>query len=211
LPADPDRTPFKSNVVTLPNGIVSSDSVSPIALTATASAPVQADGTFDLARLNGPRRFRLARAPASWSIREITVNGRDVTDEALSFGRDDESLSGIEVVLTSRAGSVAGRATDDRGQPAADFAAIVFSTEPEHWYQGSRFLGFSRAAADGSFTVANLPAGNYYVAAVSDVAGNANYGDWQDPDVLAALAPRATRMFLADGQAASVTLRVIVR
>jgi hypothetical protein len=193
----------------LPNGIVSSESASPIAVPATASAPVQADGTFELAWLNGPRRSRLARAPGSWSIKEITVNGRDITDEALPFGRPADSLTGIEMVLTNRAGSIAGRVTDDRDQPATDFAAIVFATEPERWYQGSRFLGFARAAADGTFAVTSLPPGNYYVAAITGIQGNATYGDWQDPEVLATLAPRATRVLLSDGQAASLVLRLI--
>jgi hypothetical protein len=48
----------------------------------TATAQVQADGTFELNGLNGPRRFRLVRAPASWSVKAIRVNRRDVTDEA---------------------------------------------------------------------------------------------------------------------------------
>ena len=210
LPADPDRAPFMIGVVALPNGVVTgtpATATSP----ATGTAQVQANGTFQLDGLNGPRRFRLARAPASWSVKAVRVNGRDVTDEPLSFGRQDESLSDVEIVLTNRAASIGGVVADARGQPAAGCAVIVFATDADRWYQGSRFLTFTRVRSDGTFDVANLPAGDYYAAAVDWMQGNESYGEWQDPAFLTSITPRAARVLLADGQAMSVTPRLIVR
>jgi hypothetical protein len=210
LPADADRAPFMGTVVSLPNGVVTGTQATP-ASPATATAQVQADGTFQLDGLNGPRRFRLVRAPESWSVKAIRVNGRDVTDEALSFGARDESLTDVEIVLTDRAASVAGLVTDARGQTATDCAVLVFAADSARWYQGSRFLTFTRARPDGSFTVTNLPQGDYYAAAVDWIQGTDSYGEWQDPDFLASIAPRANRIVLADGQAMSLSPRLIIR
>jgi hypothetical protein len=210
VPADVDRAPFMGRPVALPNGIVTG---TPALVTspATATAEVKPDGSFELDALNGPRRFRLIRAPASWSVKTIRANGRDVTDEPLSFGRKDESLTDVEIVLTNRAASVAGVVTDARGRPAAGSVVLAFATDPDRWYQGSRFLAFTRAGSDGSFAVVDLPQGEYHVAAIDWMQGSDSYGEWQDPEFLASIAPRATRIILADGQAMSATPRLIVR
>ncbi|HEV3141001.1 MAG TPA: carboxypeptidase-like regulatory domain-containing protein, partial [Vicinamibacterales bacterium] len=104
----------------------------------------RADGTFVLEGLNGPRRLRLMRAPAGWSLKTIRVNGRDITDEPQSFGTSDESLTDVEVMLTNRAASISGRVSDAQGHPVDDYTAIVFATSSDRWYQGTRFLNFTR-------------------------------------------------------------------
>ncbi|HEY1913914.1 MAG TPA: carboxypeptidase regulatory-like domain-containing protein [Vicinamibacterales bacterium] len=169
------------------------------------------DGTFTLNGLHGPRRLSLMRAPTPWMLKAIRVNGRDVTDEPLSFGTKDESLADVEVVLTSTAPGITGRVTGARGEVVADYTVIVFATAADRWYQGSRFLNFTRPKADGSFAVANLPPGDYYVAAVDRLQGTEGAGEWQDPAFLESIALRATRLTLNDGQQPSVTLRRIVR
>ena len=209
-PADADRAPFMTSVVALPNGVVTG-TPAPGTSPTTATTQVRADGTFELNGLNGPRRFRLVRAPASWSVKAVRANGRDVTDEALPFGRKDESLTDVEIVLTNRAASIAGVVMDARGQPAADSTVLVFASDPARWFQGSRYLAFARATSDGSFIVEHLPSGEYYVAAVDWMQGNESYGEWQDPEFLTSIAPRASRILLADGQPGSTTTRLIIR
>jgi hypothetical protein len=171
----------------------------------------QPDGTFVLNGLNGPRRLRLLGAPPSWSLKAIRANGRDVTDEPLSFGTKDESLTDVEVVLTDKSAGITGGVADARGRPATDYTVIVFATHADYWYQGSRFFTFTRPKADGTFAVADLPPGDYFVAAVDRLQGTEGFGEWQDPAFLESIAPRATRVRLADGQLASVALRLIVR
>jgi protocatechuate 3,4-dioxygenase beta subunit len=171
----------------------------------------QADGTFVLEGVNGPRRFLLMSAPRPWSLKAIRVNGRDVTDEPMSFGTKDESLADVEVVLTSTPTIVSGTVTDARGQVVTDYTVIVFATNADRWYQGSRHFTFTRPKADGTFTVTGLPPGQYYVAAVDAMQGTEGFGEWQDPAVLTSIAPRATRLTLVDGESASVTTRLIVR
>jgi hypothetical protein len=174
-------------------------------------ATVKPDGTFALNGLNGPRRLRLLRAPESWSLKAIHANGHDIIDEPVSFGTKDESLTDVEIVLTNRAADIVGSVADARGRAVEDYTLIVFATDTDRWYQGSRFLTFTRPKADGGFSVVGLPAGEYYVAAVDQMQGTEGFGEWQDPAFLESIAPRATRLTLTDGQRASVTARLIVR
>jgi hypothetical protein len=171
----------------------------------------QPDGTFMMDGLNGPRRLRLLGAPPSWTLKAIRVNGIDVTDDSLPFGTRDQSLTDVEVVLTKNAAGITGGVADARGASVTDYTVIVFATRPDRWYQGSRFLTFTRPKADGTFAVADLPPGEYYVAAVDRMQGTEGFGEWQDPAVLESLAPGSTRITLGEGQTPSVTPRLIVR
>src|SRR4051794_6110986 len=174
-------------------------------------AQAAADGTFALGGLNGPHRLRLVRAPEGWTLKAIVANGLDVTDTALSFGTKDASLTNVDVILTNKAARVGGSVIDAAGRPATDYTVVVFATAADRWYQGSRFFSFTKPRADGTFTIAGLPPAEYYVAAVDWMQGNEGYGEWQDPKFLEAIAPRANRVVLGEGQSMSVALRLIVR
>ena len=54
----------------------------------------------------------------------------------------------------------------------------------------------ARADKDGRYTFPNLPAGEYYVAAVKDDT----VGDWWDPALLRMLFPVARQVRLLDGE-----------
>jgi hypothetical protein len=173
-----------------------------------ATANVQPDGTFALEGLNGPRRLSLARTPPAWTLKTIRANGIDVTDTPLSFGKAQESLTDVEIVLTNRPARIGGRVTDARGQTAADYTVIVFATDAARWYQGSRFFKLAGPQPDGTFTIGNLPPGEFSVAAVDWIESSA---EWQDPAFLNAIASRATTVTLGEGQSVTVTPRLIVR
>jgi hypothetical protein len=58
----------------------------------------------------------------------------------------------------------------------------------------------ARPSKNGAFTIAGLPAGDYYVAAVREEAT----AQWQDPRVLEALARTAEQVRLAEGNPRTV-------
>jgi hypothetical protein len=169
------------------------------------------DGRFALGGLQGPRRVRLLQASPSWSLEAVRVNGIDVTDDVIALGTRQESLTDVEVVLTNRGPSIMGTVTDGQDRPVTDYTVVAFATDEQRWYQRSRFMNFTRPKRDGSFTVAGLAPGEYYVAAVDSLQGAEGWGEWQDPDFLRSIAPSATRVTLGDGQPASVALRLIAR
>jgi protocatechuate 3,4-dioxygenase beta subunit len=197
---DPSNTPDASQVEVTP-----APSDFDLAPDRAATARANADKTFELLGISGPRRLQLLRAPAGWALKEILVRGIDVTDRVLPFGRAEQSLNDVEVVLTDRVSELSGAVNDDRGQPAPGAHVIVFGTGRDRWYPGSRFMRTAVAAAAGAFSITGLPFSTYYVAAVAKLPP---YGDdaWQDPDFLDTLARSASTVTIREGEKRALTL-----
>jgi hypothetical protein len=174
-----------------------------------ARAVPDEDLEFQLAGLSGPRRLRATRVPAGWTLRAIRLNGFDVTDAPLPFGKADQSLADVEVVLSQRVTSVAGSVTA-LGR-AAIASVVFFPADRQAWYPQSRFFRKTMSAADGTFRVEGLPPGDYMAVAVDAVPGVRDGDDWQDPDYLESLMPRARRVTLSEGAHASLSLTVLAR
>jgi hypothetical protein len=169
------------------------------------------DSTFELSGVNGPRRLTLFGGSPQWSLKSIRAGGHDVTDAVLPFGTSDQSLDDVEVTVTTRAAEIAGAAVDARAQPVDDYTVIVYAADRTRWYRNSRFMKFAKAQSDRSFRINGLPPGDYLVAAVDRMEGTEGFGEWQDPAVLDALMPHATKVVLAESQRLTLTPRVIVR
>lgn len=173
----------------------------------TAIAEIRADWSFELAGINGPRRLQLSRVPDGWTLQEVRVRGIDVTDRVRPFGRAEQSLSDVEVVMTDRVSELSGVITDDHGQPTPGVHVIVFSTARDRWYPASRFLRKAMAGTGGAFTVAGLPFGTYYAAAIAKLPVEGDDA-WQDVAFLETLVSRAPTVTVRDGQKQSVMLSV---
>ena len=175
-----------------------------------AIAEIHDDWSFDIEGVNGPRRLQLTRVPAGWSLKEILVHRLDATDRPLPFGRKDQSLTDVEVVLTDRVTELSGTIADDRAQPAPGSSVIVFPTDRDRWYLASRFLRTAAAGSDGAFTLTGLPFGSYYAAAVARVPPEGDDA-WQDAAFLESLVSRASTVTLGDAQKLSLSLRLASR
>lgn len=150
------------------------------------------------------------RRASGWDLKAVIANGVDVTDAALPFGTNDDSLEDVRVVLTNRLTELSGTVTDSRGAAANDYALLIFSSDRERWYPGSRFLRRSGAQSAGNFAVTGLPPGDYFVAPVSGTRVlRENVDAWQDPEFLEAISSRAARAALTEGQKLSISARVI--
>src|SRR5262245_4188108 len=113
--------------------------------------------------------------------------------------------------ISSGGGTIAGHVTDARAVPIDHYSVIVFSTDRAKWTANPRSIRFAAPSPDGGFEVADLPPGEYWVAAVDAISGNQGGGDWQKPDVLESLAPRATRVVLGEHERYLTVLRLIRR
>ncbi len=162
------------------------------------------DGQFELAGISGPRRLQVVRAPAGWMLKSILVHGVDVTDQVMSFGRDDESLDDIEVVLTNRITQVLGSVSDLKGLAPSDVAVLAFATDPAQWYAGTRFRKRISPSSDGRFSIDGLPPGDYFVVAAEPPR---DPGEWLNPETLEKLSRGATRVHLGDGRRVSVVVK----
>jgi hypothetical protein len=159
------------------------------------------DLTFEVTRQYGLRRILVFTSTSSWTLRRITLNDRDVTDETLDFRTRD--VDGVEVVLTPKVSRVEGTVSDDKGS-MSDYAVVIFSSDPTRWFDRSRFVVMARPSEGGRFSVTGLPPDDYLAVALSDVVGR----EFTDPGFLDALRPIATAFSLGDGQSATLQLKL---
>jgi hypothetical protein len=168
-----------------------------------ARALIGDDLHFELAGLQGPRRLRMLHVPSGFALKAILLNGSDVTDATLPFGRPEQSLEDVEVVLTTHVTEILGSVTDVREQPVNHATVVAFALDTSLRYSRSRFVGVAAADRDGRYRLEGLPSGEYYVAATDRRGG----GDIDDPDFLESLTAHATRVTLGEGQRVSLALR----
>jgi hypothetical protein len=191
----------KPTVNTLRISASSADQDNPLMLGGSSS--VTADGTFEINGLAGPRLFRAMNIPAGWVLKAVTLNGTDITDTGVDI-RSGDPISGLEVVLTSKATEVNG-GVKAGNEPATDYTVVIFSDDPEKWrVPMTRHIASARPNQQGRFQVKHLPAGSYYAVALEYIA----QGDWNDPDVLDRLKSKATRFSLDEGDVKTLELRL---
>jgi hypothetical protein len=176
----------------------------------TFSGSYVADGTFAFAGLFGPTRFVLMGNTDRMYLKAVTIGGLDVTDVPFDFGTS-QAVTGAEVVLSDAAAAITGHVTDSASAPISNYSVIVFSTDRSKWFTMSRFLRLARPTQDGSFEVAGLPPGEYWIAATDPVDGNEASGDWMKPETLERLSFRAQRVTLMERERFMTILRIIRR
>ena len=199
---DPDHPPPLSKIEIRPMPVDAD-----LAPGNVADAEIHADGTFRLDRITGARRLVATRVPTGWSVREVRVNGIDVTDRPIAFGRPDQSLTDVEFVLTDRIAELVGSVVDGDGHPAPGAVVVAIPVDRDRRYYESRYLRSVASAADGTFGIAGIPGGAYYVAAVGSVPADGDDA-WQDPAYLEPLAGLATAVTLREGEKHTMILRL---
>jgi hypothetical protein len=187
-------------------------SIAPLSsnLWGASAAPVEsdADGRFQIPNVL-PGRYRVqvnavgAAEMARWAPHSAMQSGRDVLDEVLEVPRESDPAA-IVVTMTDRPTEFSGRLLDSASRPVTEFAVVVFSTDPKHWRPLSRRVVQSRPGSDGLFVLANLPPGEYYVCAVTDVEAS----QLSDAAFLQQLVPSAFRITLAEGEKKRQDMRI---
>ncbi|HEX7778470.1 MAG TPA: hypothetical protein VF424_04490, partial [Vicinamibacterales bacterium] len=135
-------------------------------------------------------------APA-WVLKSAIASGRDTLDTPLDI-RPGTNLDGVTLTYSDQISEIAGALSDGKGTPISDLSILVFTTDRTQWGLSSsrRLRPPVRPSSDGKFSVTGLPAGEYYVGAVTDLEP----GDWQDPAFLEPLAAAAIKVTLGDGE-----------
>jgi hypothetical protein len=87
-------------------------------------------------------------------------------------------------------------------------AVIVFPADSKAWMEtgvNPRRMRKVATSDTGAYNVTPLPAGAYYVAALSETVA----GDWQDPAFLEQLAASAAHVQIDNGEKATMSLRLL--
>lgn len=165
---------------------------------------VKADGSFTVSHVFGPSRFQVS-VPGGWFVKTITHDGRDLVDSTFELA-SGETWTDVDVTLSKRNATINGDIVDDQNAPITSGTVILFSSDKEKWFDGSRYLKATRPNQQGQWRITGLPEGDYLVAAVEYVEN----GEWKDPEYLASLRDVATRVSVADGGANSAHLKLVV-
>lgn len=140
---------------------------------------------------------RLPGSPVGWMFKSATYDGRDVSDTPLDLRSGD--VTGVVINFTDRWTGLRGAVQTTSGVPDGGATVVAFPTDPQAWTgYGStpRRLRSVRTAASGDYKFNSLPAGDYYVVALSEEQA----ADWQDPSFLQMLTAIATHVPLSDGE-----------
>ena len=176
-----------------------------------ATTQVDASGQFKITGVT-PGRYRITgSAPlapgsgpgAGWVLSSVVTRGRDVLDFPIDIGPNEE-ITDVTATFTDATQEVNGSLQDATGRPAPDYTIVVFAADNRYWTTPSRRIRSTRPGTDGRFTLTNLPAGEYRIAALVDVAP----GEINDPAFLEQLVAASVKFTLADGEKKTQDLRI---
>jgi hypothetical protein len=136
--------------------------------------------------------------PEGWTVKEMLLAGRDVIDETIDLKGQNATL---RIVMSDRPSSIVGTVLS-RGEPVDD-AVIVFPEDAAKWTFPSRYIRTTRADSDGRFRIADLPAGERYLAAAVD---HLEDGEQDDTQFLERLRGRGTSFSLSEGEQRAMVL-----
>lgn len=141
---------------------------------------------------NPPGRYFLTISGYTpWQIKSATIGGRDVLDAGVEIR--DADVTGIVVTYTDKVAQVSGNVRSADETDLSETAVLMFPWDYRTWIANGmnpRRGLTSRVNRNGSYTVLNVPAGDYFIVAVD----RATQGELQDPQYLVALARVATRI-----------------
>jgi hypothetical protein len=168
-------------------------------------ATIGADGTFSVggARQLVPGSYVVhANAPSKipgtawWLQSARTADGRDILDVPLTLTTSDAETTNVVLTFTDRHTSLSGSLVTAGGRPAIDYTIIVFTTNRDWWRPPFRRVLTARPATDGAFLLHDLPPGEYFLAALAQVAPN----EWLGPAFLEQAASQAVRVTVGPGE-----------
>jgi hypothetical protein len=167
------------------------------------AAVVGADGRFEIGGIV-PDTYRLnatVGGASGWWLRSAVVDGRDVLDHPLEITGD---VNDAVLTFSDRETTLSGRLITGGGAAAPAYFVAVFPADPALWRPGARRIRLARADTDGTWIVRRLPAGDYLIAALTDV----DEADLLETSFLDGIAAAAVRVTIADGEEKRQDLRI---
>lgn len=164
-------------------------------------ATTNAGGGFELAAVI-PGTYRISAAlPAGWWLRSATSGGADTLDGVLTVRA--EGVTDLALTMSDKHPSLGGTLSTAEGA-ATEYFLVAFAADKSMWRAPSRRVRSTRPSTTGAFELADLPPGQYYLAALKDL----DVLDLEDPAFLETLVPAAVPVTVAEGQKTTQDLRI---
>lgn len=170
-----------------------------------SNGPVKPDNTFEvtgvvpgvyqLGVVMPGLRASLTTPGEGWVVKSAKVGDRDLLDGGVDL-TGGSGVTGLVVTMTKQPSELSGRVLDGASQPFSAFPLVIFSADRAHWTPGSRRVQYVQPATNGSFLFAGLPAGKYYLAAVTEL----DTKELASAAFLESLIGSAITVTLADGE-----------
>jgi len=156
-----------------------------------------------------PAEYWVRASTGDWIVKSVSWQGRDHTLTPINTG-SSEDLSGLVITLTNAVPVLTGGVRMPDGSTPDAALVVVFPAQAtlrtNTGFTPTR-LRSVQVLGNGSFSLNNLPAGDYFVAAID----RSHVRTWRDPDFLLALERQASRITLVWGQPASQNLTMVTR
>jgi hypothetical protein len=170
------------------------------------SGAVSSSGAFEIGGVV-PGRYRVSASYANdvgngWSVKSVMHDGRDALDFPLEVTPDGD-VTALAVTLTRATQRVSGLLLDGQGKPAPGLTIVLFPADRALW-ASTRRIRTARSGQDGRYLVNDIRAGEYRIAALTDVIP----GDVNDPAFLETLIAASIPVAIREGERKMQDLRV---
>jgi len=163
---------------------------------------VKSDGRFTFRTVSGPAIVRVSTLPRGLSIKSVEIDGTEAVDGVLQL-KGGQTLDSVRVVVTNRFPTVTGHVSDDHGADA-DGAVLLFPADEARWVGVADNVRMTRTTPQGAFRVDAVRPGDYLAIAVPSLQSSQT----ADPEFLASLKDRATKISVREGEPAQIALRL---
>jgi hypothetical protein len=164
-------------------------------LFAAADVAVNGDDVMGLV----PASYRVTatwpgRGSGLW-LRSLIAGGKDVLDVGLDV-RAGADLTGAVLTLSDRDSSLSGTLQVPADQTPSAYFIVVYPADRTMWRPRMRRIQMVRPGTDGRFMTTGLPAGEYYLAVLTDVESE----DLADPPFFESLITSSVKVTIAEGE-----------
>jgi len=162
-----------------------------------------ADLTFTMKGFMGEYLIR-ANGGGNQYMKAVELNGEDITDTPHQFKQGDK----ITIVMTSKASTIVGAVTDDKGEPVNSGSLVLFSEDKTSWRTNSIHTRRGGVDITGQFRMMGVLPGRYLLIALPQERANAlNFGS-ADPSVFEQFAKEATSVTVGEDEQRQVDLKI---
>lgn len=163
------------------------------------------DGNFVLNIIPGPyvagSFIPGNNAATGWWLQSAMINGLDAVDIPATI---DSANANVVLTFSDQHTELSGTLSTAANQPATDHYVVVIPSDRRLWQPNSRRMAIARPSTAGRYVFANLPPGEYLLAAVTDFATT----DFKDKTILEQLASAGVKVQLTDGAKVVQDLRI---